>query len=187
MKTNLKTFVAAMAALSLACLAHALPITPLSGVLNSTRWEGNQTAQPQIDAAIAGFLGTSTELYKQNVGGGESGALAGSYNTVFTPTVEPSGALITYTGGPVLGDTRFMLVKDGNQQPAWYLFNLTALGWNGTEDLVLSGFWPGNGAISHVTLYGGTGTSVPDGGATMALLGLSLLCVEGLRRKMKRA
>lgn len=183
----MKKILSLLLAAGLACSAFALDINPLSGTLNVTRWEGDQTSQAQIDATIAAFLGSATFQYKQDQGGGESGALAGSYNTVFlnTPT-DPSGATITYTGGAVLADTRFLLVKDGNATPAWYLFNLTALGWNGTDTLNLANFWPNQGAISHVSLYGG-GTSVPDSGTTVALLGASLLALGMLRRRFSAA
>jgi hypothetical protein len=183
---------ATVGALGLASSALALSITPDSGTFNVSRWEGNQTGQPQIDAVIGGIIGNSTEQYKQNVGdGSDTGAFAGSYTTTFVNTPsDPSGALIHYVGSPaaVLPDTRYLLVKDGDQTPAWYLFNLSALGWNGTDDLVLSGFWPNQGAISHVALYTGTsgGPGVPDGGATIGLMGMSLVAVEILRRKLRK-
>ncbi len=165
--------------------AQALPITPTSGVLNTSRWVGNDTEQPEIDDAIDGILGASVELYKQNVGGSESGALAGSYVTTFSNSAaDPSDALIDYISGSFVGPTAYLLVKDGKQTPAWYLFNLTLLGWNGTDDLVLSGFWPAQGSISHVTLYGTTSTNrVPDGGMTISLLGSALVGLGLLRRR----
>jgi hypothetical protein len=149
---------------------------------------GNQTAQPQIDAAIAGFLGTATELYKANVGGAEEGSLAGSYETVFNPATNPTGATITYVGGSIVAPPSWLLVKDGNAEPAWYLFHLNdgVVGWDGTETLVLENFWAGTtGAISHVTLYGTPGTSVPDGGMTLAFLGAALFGLETLRRRLR--
>jgi hypothetical protein len=79
------------------------------------------------------------------------------------------------------------LVKDGKLgDPAWFLFDLTALGWNGTETLEFTGFWDGaKGAISHVTLYGRRqpGNGVPDGGVTAALLGLGVLGLGFLARR----
>jgi hypothetical protein len=171
-------------AVALSGSAYALSITPTSGVLNTTRWEGSETSQSDIDSAISPIIGNATELYKQDVGGAESGPFAGSYNTVFLDTpAEPSGATITYTGGPIIPEDAFMLVKDGNQDPAWYLYNLTALGWDGMDQLDLSGFWPNQGAISHISFYSG-GTSVPDGGATVVLLGLGLSALALVRRKL---
>lgn len=138
---------------------------------------GQETGQPLIDAAIAAYLGYApNEVYKSNVGGSEAGALAGNYTTTYYDTPgDPTGAMIVWDGGAyVSGSPIYMLVKDGNATPAWYFFNLTALGWNGTDILCLSGFWAGtNGSISHVTLYG-TSTTVPEPG-TLTLLGLGLL------------
>jgi hypothetical protein len=116
------------------------------------------------------------------VGGSDEGPLAGSYETTFSNTAtDPSDALIHYVGGDYVDAVTWLLVKDGNNSPAWYLFNLTDLGWNGMEDLVLTGFWPQNGAISHVTLYG-TATSVPEP-ATLSLLGAGLIGVFLGRRR----
>ena len=161
--------------------AHALSITPSTGALLT----GDQTSQHVIDTVIASTLAFAgaEELYKQDVDGPEVGSLAGSYQTFFSNTPsDPSDALIEYVGGPLVGSIAFLLVKDGKHSPAWYLFNLTDLGWNGTDDLVLSAFWPDKGAISHVTLYG---TAVPEP-ATMLLLGFGLLALAGLgRRKFK--
>jgi hypothetical protein len=170
--------------LAFAGQTHALSIYPgISDPLPNppqSIWTGTQTSQAAINVAIGGILGTSIELYKQNVGGSEEGSLASSYVTTFynTPS-DPSGALIDYVGGPYVGPIAFLLVKDGNQTPAWYLFNLTDFGWNGTDDLLLSGFWPAQGAISHVTLYG---HAVPEP-AIMLLLGLGLIGLGGYSRK----
>jgi hypothetical protein len=185
MKLTIRSPILAAMALGLACAAQALPITPDTGVLNVTRWQGPETGQSAIDAVIGPIVFPSTEVYKDNVGGIEEGPLAGSYETTYLDLPDPTSALIEYTGGPIVQPTAYLLVKDGNADPGWYLFDLTALGWLGVETLELSGFWPGKGSISHVALYGGEGgTRVPDGGMTMALLGLGLLCVEGLRRKL---
>lgn len=171
---------------------NAIVITPTTGTLNSTRWEGDETGQPQINVVIAGIIGNSTELYKQNVGDAtDSGPLATSYVTTFSNTAaDPSDALIDYVSGPFVAPTAYLLVKDGNQDPAWYLFNLTALGMSTVsgEDITLDNFWPQNGAISHVALYSGGGgggqTGVPDGGSTVALLGLGLAALALVRRKL---
>jgi hypothetical protein len=184
MKPTIRKLLVLVASLGLAAAASALPITPTSGDLNTTRWEGDQNSTPAILTAISPIIGSATELYKSNVGGPEEGPLAGSYDTTFTDTPsDPSGASILYVGGPIVSPTAFLLVKDGNQSPAWYLFNLTALGWNGTDTLDLSGFWPNQGAISHVSLFG-TRTSVPDEGATLGLLGIGLVGIALLRRRL---
>jgi hypothetical protein len=194
---NLKTITklaAVMAVAAFMSTAHALSITPSSGVLNTTRWQGNQTGTTDILAAIGPITGNAPELYKSDVtgansgNGSDSGSFSGSYNTKFSNSAsDPSDALISYVAGqPVItSNPAYLLVKDGNQTPAWYLFNLSALGWNGTDALSLTGFWPDQGAISHVAIYGKTGTTrVPDGGATVALLGVGLLGLGAIRRKL---
>lgn len=162
--------------------AHAIVIIPTSGVLGTTRWEGPETGQTQIDAAISGILGSSTELYKQNVGGAEEGLLTASYITTFSSNDQ--NALIKYVSGNIIGATAYLLLKDGNNNPGWYLFNLTALGWDGKADIAANGFWPNQGSISHVSLYGTRGSSVPDGGTTLALLGMAIGSIGLLRRKL---
>jgi hypothetical protein len=181
MKRNLKLgSLAALAAMLLTAVAQAIPvnITPATSAVAT----GNDTSEAVINALILSTYST-TQLYKQDVGGGETGTLAGSYNVTFanTPT-DPADMTLTYTGGPILAPTAYLLLKDGSQVPAWYLFNLTALGWTGTEQVTATGFWPNQGAISHVSLYGAVG--VPEGGSTLALLGLALAAVGLLRRKL---
>ena len=183
---NRMALLAPLAMLSLTPLAaNALTISPSTAPCGSPtclQLTGNQTSQPQIDVAIAGALAGSTEIYKQNVGDGfDTGSAAAIYTTTFqnTPT-DPSGATIVYNGG-VPPTVTHLLVKDGNNEPAWYLFNIT--GWNGIETITLQNFWPGNGAISHIALYGGGSTTrVPEPG-TMGLLGAGLLAFGFLRRR----
>ncbi len=158
--------------------AHALNIDPTW----TPQWSGNETSQDEINAAIFDIIGADDELYKSDVSGSssvESGPLTSSYETVFgnTPT-DPSEATISYTGGDYVSSA-YLLVKDGNQEPAWYLFDLIN-SWDGMETLYLSGFWPNQGAISHVSLYGAR--SVPEP-ATMLLLGSGLILMAGFGRK----
>jgi PEP-CTERM motif-containing protein len=175
--------------------AHALPlsITPGSpgliatGLTNPT---SPHTSQDKINQVVAGFIGSAELYYKSDrtdTGGSvESGLLAGSYNNVFSNTSnDPSNATITYTGGPIIGDPQYLLVKDGNNSPYYYLFDLTNF-WNGTDTLALSGFWPGPGAISHVSLYGETSNPVPEPG-TILLLGAGLLGLGLYGRKRMKA
>ena len=167
---------------ALSASATTIIITPET----ISHWSGNENSTPAINTAIASMIGSAEELYKQEVGGAESGGLAGSYEVNFSPSTDPSGATITYTGGDVVGPTAFLLVKDGKNEPAWYLFDLTELGFVGTQTLELKNFWPGEGAISHLTLYGGRGSQVADVGSSMALLGMALMGLGAVRRKMCR-
>lgn len=152
--------------------AHALVIDPAVTAIAAS---GPETSNAAIVAIVSPFVAPATELYKDNVGGIEEGSLTGSYETEYfdTPS-DPSGAEITYVGGPIVSPNAWLVVKDGNQDPAWYLFDLTSLGWDGMEILELENFWPGRGAISHVSLYGGGGHVIPEP-AALALAGSGLL------------
>ncbi len=149
---------------------------------------GTQTSQSQINTAIAGTLGTSTEMYKQNVGGPEVGPLAADYvTTFFNSPLDPADAKISLASGgtPYTGATHF-LVKDGNQNPAWYLFAIT---WDGVMDINAIGFWPQQGAISHVTIYGGPGDpniTIPEP-TSMILAGLGICGLPLIARRRRNA
>lgn len=191
MKASLKVLAAAVIMLGVASQAHATainvsPSTTACGTPTCLLASGPETSQDDIDTVLAALLGPSvTELYKQNVGEGtDSGAFAPYYQTAFqnTPT-DPSGFTITWVGSgsnyistvPV-----YLLVKDGNQDPAWYLFDIS--NWGGQDLITGTNFWPNQGAVSHIALYGGATTTVPDGGSMVTLLGMALLGVAGLRR-----
>lgn len=157
--------------------AQALLITPST----TPQWTGNQTSNAQIETAIASTISPSSLLYKSNVGSPEEGPLAANYTTsYFNSPTDPMDAQIKWDGGYFVGPTAFLLVKDGNHEPAWYLFQLTSLGWDGRETLYLNNFWPQQGAISHVALYGSR--AVPEA-STMLLLGAGLVAVAGIGRK----
>jgi hypothetical protein len=163
--------------------ADSITITPLDGspylVLS-----GPNTDQPGIDDAIHDEFGYDiVELYKRDVGKDDQGLFENSYNTVYTPAVDPSGATIDWVSGTnYITGPAYLLVKDGNHNPAWYLFDLTKYGWDGKETLVLQGFWPNRGAISHVAIYG---DPVPEP-ATMLLFGTGIVGLVGVYRRKRK-
>lgn len=121
-------------------------------------------------------------LYKQNVGGSEEGSFAASYTATFNG--DASGGTIVYSGGPSIAcPSCYLAIKDGNQLPSYYFYNLSA--WNGTETIELRGFWPNQGAISHVSIWGkGSGGQIPEP-VTLGLLGVGLLALGAVRRRGK--
>jgi hypothetical protein len=198
MKRKLLTVLATCLVLA-GTYAQALTITPSSGPIVF----GNETSTSAIQTIISSYLGSATSLYKADVGNKtnpatiESGSLAGNYNTDFSnQPLDPMDATITNSGNEYIGPESYLLVKDGNATPAWYLFWLAAgtgsLGWDGKQTLELKDFWPGQGAISHVELFGtssngsgGGGGPIPEPG-TMLLLGTGLLGLAGVGRRSRK-
>lgn len=182
MKTVGKLGLAAIFAAGMALNANALLLTP-----GTATWQGSIPNNPNADA-VETITGTSAQLtlaYKDNVGGSEEGSFSSSYQTTyFNQPLDPKDAQITYSGGTFIsGNPIYLLVKDGNQTPTWYIFNISA--WNGTETIDVKDFWPGNGAISHVSIFTGEGgTRVPDAGSSLALMGLALTSLGVVRRKL---
>lgn len=160
--------------------AHALLLTP-----SDADWTTNQTSNCDADC-VAGITGINglILLYKSDVGGTDSGLLADSYETSYANTSsDPAEFTIDYiTGSSASCPTCILVVKDGNQDPAQYLFDLGS--WNGQDDIVGTGFWPTQGAISNVAIYGET-TSVPEP-SSLLLLGSGILSLGVIGRKFAK-
>jgi hypothetical protein len=167
------------------CAGLAAPCLALSGTHQS-----NATIIAAINARYPG-LGDSLLYKATQSGGGEDGAFAAQYQTLFnSPTLPNADATISWDGGSrIHASPVFALIKDG-KLPAdpgastWYFYDIS--GWDGTGPIAFSGFFGGNqGKISHVAIYGTDVPTVPDGGSMAILLGLGLLGLASLRRLLK--
>jgi hypothetical protein len=195
MKQFLKPTIVAFA-LTFTAVANALTISPTTTVPIVTGSDNSNLSPDDLLKANPTLVGPLSLLYKSEVGGSDSGPFAATYNTVYADTPQdPSGATISYVSGPVPGaNPLYLYVKDGNAQPAYYVFDVSA--WNGSDPLVLVNFWPQQGAISNLQLLGGTtatvppprggpGVGVPDGGTTVALLGAALALLALAQRRFQ--
>jgi hypothetical protein len=130
-------------------------------------------------------LGIEATLeYKKDVGGGgEEGPAAAWYSTAFDPHVDPDSATITWNGpGAIDCPICYVIVKDGNSEPARYVFDLDD--WDGLETILLTEFWMGQGAISHVAILRADQIQLIAEPATLLLLGSSLALARArLRRR----
>ncbi len=154
---------------------------------------------PAWIAASCPAMSSLTEYYKATPGTPvtEVGALAGSYATTFTSPGDWDGGTITWNGPSAINcPTCWLMVKDGNQTPGRYGYNLSTLGWDGKGTITLSAFWPANGSISHWALYGDSICTVDCGGgppggipepAPLALIGLALGAAAIARRQKKNS
>lgn len=167
--------------------AMALSITPATTPVFTTNQVSALSAS-QVQSLV-GYAGTLSLIYRRNVDNNpaEEGAAAPYYSTVFdlSPT-DPSKATLTWgVGGThvIACPDCYLVIKDGNQTPAQYVFNLGS--WNGQETIELSGFWPAQGAISHVAIFSsGTLAPVPEAETyALMLAGLGLVGFAVRRRR----
>jgi hypothetical protein len=106
-------------------------------------------------------------------------------NVTGTNSWTQNGATGTFGFDPTLWDTNDSLAigfkfGTGNQPDEWFVYLL--------QNQVSSGFWEfvnvfgTGGGLSHLVIYGGEGTTVPEP-ATLLLFGLGLLSLGFARRK----
>ena len=174
-----------MATSAVAYMVNITPDTPYKWIDDpATKVDNNPKP-----AYISSLVGSSvTEMYKQEVGKEgltaplPTGTYAASYETTFSNEPwNPQDASITWKGLPysyISPEPVYLLVKGGNHLPIWYIYDLTALGWDGKGDIALTGFWPDKGAISYIAIFDPP-ASVPLPAAVW-LLGTGLIGLIGL-------
>lgn len=148
----------------------------------------NSTLTTAEVESLIGYTGSLAELYKMDVGGPESGPYASSYDTTFSNSAtDPQDALIQYLTGQdaITCPDCYLLIKGGNADPSQYVFDIGT--WNGMEDISLAGFWPTQGAISHVTIYGSPVTNKVPEPSALASLAMALLVLGAITRRRKQA
>ncbi len=171
--------------------AHAtIVITPSTlGILSLTLGPPAKNCEPDCvyDAFNLVNDGTLNLLYKADQGGSDSGSFASSYDTTFdnSPS-DPADALIQHlTGSSISCPDCYLAVKDGNHDPSYYFYNLSA--WDGLMDLDLNDFWPQQGAISHVSIWGKDGGGGPPAAipepVSLLLFGTGLMSLAFIRRR----
>ena len=177
--------------------ASALTIDPSysSWIPGVNLWTGDDGIEPdgkmdplnssQVETILGLAVGDLTEVYKTDPKTGDDGLLGSSYQTTY-PSGSLKGGTISYVGGNSVDPESLILlgIKDGKNEPFWYVFDLTGL-WNGLSDLMVQNVYSGNGgSISHMTIFTGEnpGKVVPDDGVTFALLGLGVASLGVLRR-----
>lgn len=180
MKKILFTAAIVLGCFVLSSTAQALTLTPGDEIDT-----GLQTGQAEIDAYLLSNYGLLNLLYKDNDGGSEEGSFTDDYGTVFDPAGDPEDAVITWDGPGTITAPGYLLVKDGNQDPAWYLFDISS--WDGLETIFLNDFWPQQGAISHVSIYSGNTppSEIPEP-AAMLLFGTGLVGLAGASRRTRK-
>ena len=177
----MKRFLWQIASLALFALVLAPPnsvtasdllISPTTGTLNVTRWEvtDNSNLDSNDLESITGFSDLEL-LYKSNQGSTEEGPYENNYETVFL--YNNQNALVVYGGGEsIQTPTKVLVVKDGNNNPGSYVFDIS--NWDGEMTLMLRNFWECHGSISNIAIHGSEQVPEP---ATLASLASLALCL----------
>jgi hypothetical protein len=177
---------AGLALLAMSGAANALALTPgTPGVLSFGAAYGPSNCEPGCVETVFSVSDLDL-LYKADLGLADEGLFATSYTTTYLDIPsDPSGATLSHVANTpaITCGGCYLAIKDGKHSPGYYFYDLSA--WDGLETITLSNFWPGQGAISHISIWGTPGASVPEP-ATLGLFGLGLL-VTGLARRKKSA
>lgn len=131
-------------------------------------WDSSYTQNPNTASEIGHIVGDSSFAGVELWYGGEGGTSL----TISAALVDP----FDYTK-PI-----YLVIKDGAAHvPVWYVFDLS--NWNGLDDITVNGLYPNGGNISHSQIFGTAAVPEPT---TLLLLGLGLIGIAGIGRKLKK-
>jgi hypothetical protein len=191
MNSSLKLSIASLGAILTLQSASALNLT--SSNYAFTEASNSNLNASDVETITGEPAGSLEEVYKVNTDASPGiNETWFTFTPVFTGTDITGGTLHWTDSLPFVGDPIYLLVKDGRQAlPAPnVIWDLLALGWDGSEDIVLvDPIFSNAKNISHISVFtsegGGrdTGTPTPDGGATALLLGVGLLGLAAARKK----
>lgn len=139
---------------------------------------GSEAAFIQMDQSLSGGL-TYLNKFEYGKGWTGGGALGSSYFTVSPTSGEVANATVSWDLTGTGFQLSYVLLKNGTSG-GFHLYHL--YGVAAGSGLIGSGSVTINGlkGISHVSFFGTQGTAgVPEGGATIALLGIAMagLCL----------
>lgn len=123
--------------------------------------------------------GSLVEYYGAGEDGWQGGVFRGYHSTVFASTVKHAhDAVIEQASSSIMPCLEcYLVVTSNNAAPAYYLYDLSLSNWNGGSTLSLQGFWPGQGRISRVSIWGRKAALLPEPGVLLltgaALLGIA--------------
>jgi hypothetical protein len=155
-------------------IGNSSPSTEIA-LIESTFGVSNLNFLYKSDAATSNESGDFDDLYSTSYAAGNEGATISYDGGMSDPYIDCSG-----------NNDCFAFVKDGDNNPNAYIFNLGSAFdiavWNGKSSILLEDLWPGNGSISHVSLYGASVVPVP---AAIWLFGTALIGFIGFSRRIK--
>lgn len=187
--TRFTTWAAVIACtLFLAAPAHALTLND-PGVVGTieTDVDSNQATNVANEVEWANFL--LALAANQNVTVDGNTPVDGDREHYVTSSTNYTGTLsggtqIQNTGGTTnVGSYAYVLAKYDGQNAGYVLFNVAALGGTNIPEFSFS-VWGSNAGQYQLSHFTGFGTTVPDGGATLSLLGLALAGIGAVRRYM---
>jgi hypothetical protein len=179
MTKNIKQLVAALTcAVSMGLASQVSALTT-----SSAEYVGSITPNiPANPGAEVDYINALIALAVNTSGSALGQTLVRSGNVLTLPTANLTGATKDDTSPSTTVDVtgfEYLLGKYDADQAGAYVFyvgNLTGL-------QTIPGTFNGHG-LSHWSLYNAGGTSVPDGGSSLALLGLAVTGLGFARRKL---